>query len=534
MNLVFWCIPICSFSQLNSKIFVDGQFEMEKSFQDTVSLARFVESKKIAWINQGYFFSGLDSIINSNEGFYNLYLHKGVQSNIEVDGFGNKKLYHKLTKYLGSYIDSGYPFASITIDSMFVSGEIMKGKINVFKGPQIRYDSAFFLKPIKSNHKYIYQLLSISPGDLYRESSYTAINDKIERSNFLSLSQPPEISFSGDKARVFLNLEEKTSNSFQGILGLQQKPEGGSSVVGSLDLSFENLFRSGHEFQFNWESFAEASQRLDLYYKHAFFLGARFSPSFRFGLIKQDTSFLTRTTAIGINTFLGSKTQFHVEFEGLNGSLISSDVEFLSERNLADFKRNFYQIGISRGNLSQLNSYVKGSALELYIGAGTKEIERNVSIPSSYYDTLALKTTIFQFSSRFSYQIKIAKRQSIYQDIQIGFLENDEILTNELYRIGGLSTLRGFNEKSFFVSKYALSRLEFRSFFENESFFYAFYDQMIFRRFSGINAPSGIGLGFALATSSGQFSFALASGQSKDQRLSFAELRVHFGFITRF
>ena len=122
----------------------------------------------------------------------------------------------------------------------------------------------------------------------------------------------------------------------------------------------------------------------------------------------------------------------------------------------------------------------------------------------------------------------------IFQDVQIGLLNNKELLTNELYRIGGLSTLRGFNEKNIFASQYALSRVEFRSFFEDDSFIYAFYDQLFFRRSANFDYPLGIGLGFALETTSGQFSFALASGNSKSQSFSFSEMRAHFGFITKF
>ena len=65
-------------------------------------------------------------------------------------------------------------------------------------------------------------------------------------------------------------------------------------------------------------------------------------------------------------------------------------------------------------------------------------------------------------------------------------------------------------------------------------FMYVFYDQLWYRRASNDDAPFGIGLGFVLATSTGQFSFALAGGQSENQNLSFSEVRAHFGFISRF
>lgn len=531
--LLFCFFPYYCLCQINARIHVDGDFLEDVVFTDTLELKNRIESQKMKWIREGFFFSGLDTIIYKRDASY-IYFHKGNEQDLSIAGIKKRRVLEALSKALTSYINHGYPFAIVFLDSIKIENQELKGNIKIKRGPVIRYDSVFFFEKPRTNQNYVHQLLEITPGDLFNESTYQKLENRIERSPFLSLKRPPDISFSKNKARIYLDLLEKTTNSFQGVLGLQQNQTGGTSLVGSLDLSAQNLFRSGHEFQFNWESFAESSQQLDLFYKHAFLLNAKVSPSFRFGLLKQDTTFLTRTTALGISTYLGSKTTLLVEYEGTTGSLISSNEDQLINRNLADFKRNTYQLAFSSGYVSYLSSFNKGLIWEASIGGGTKEIVKNIALANSYYDTIRLKTNFLRIQSRFAYQIKIGKRQSIFQDIQIGVFNNKELLTNELYRIGGLNTLRGFNEKSIFAGQYSLSRFEFRSFFENSSYVYAFYDQLVFKRTTRFSYPLGIGLGFALETSSGQFSFALASGKSKSQRFSFSELRAHFGFITKF
>ena len=109
-----------------------------------------------------------------------------------------------------------------------------------------------------------------------------------------------------------------------------------------------------------------------------------------------------------------------------------------------------------------------------------------------------------------------------------------QLLQNELYRLGGLSSLRGFNEKDIFARHYFLSRMEFRSFFEERSYAYVFYDQLIYQRRDLRDYPFGVGLGFALATSAGQFTFALAVGDSNNQSISFSTMKAHFGYVSRF
>ena len=133
-----------------------------------------------------------------------------------------------------------------------------------------------------------------------------------------------------------------------------------------------------------------------------------------------------------------------------------------------------------------------------------------------------------------AYQLEVAKRQTFFHHIQSGFLQNDQLLKNERYRIGGLTSLRGFNEKNFFVDGYVLSRAEFRSFFEDRSYAYVFYDQLFLSTGAMRDQPFGIGLGFALETSAGQFSFALAMGKSDDQQFAFDNMKAHFGYVSRF
>jgi len=147
---------------------------------------------------------------------------------------------------------------------------------------------------------------------------------------------------------------------------------------------------------------------------------------------------------------------------------------------------------------------------------------------------LSASSNFYRLEGAFAYQARVFKRQAFFHHVTFGFIDNDEILQNELFRVGGLTSLRGFNEKEFFIEQYALSRAEFRSFFEAGSYAYLFYDQMILSRGAFNDAPLGIGLGFALASSAGQFSFALALGDSKSQSLSFETMKAHFGYVSRF
>ncbi|MEQ9006856.1 MAG: hypothetical protein RLP12_03160, partial [Ekhidna sp.] len=340
--------------------------------------------------------------------------------------------------------------------------------------------------------------------------------------------------FKNNKAKVFLDVKEEAASSFQGVLGLQQDANGKASAVGSLELDLQNLFRSGKQFTFSWERFSEQSQRLNVFYKHPFFLDSKISPSFRFDLLKQDTTFLTRKLGLGIHTYIAPRIELALAYEQNKGTLLSTDLNMLEQSGLAGFTRATYSVQFSQGDLFTLGKLKDGVVWRVLSLAGRKEVDRNLNVPDSYYDSLELSTNFYQFESEIAYQVRMLKRQSFFHHISTGFTQNDQLLRNELYRIGGLTSLRGFNEKSVFARHYLLSRAEFRSFFEEESYAYLFYDQMLYQRGSLKDYPSGIGFGFALATSAGQFSFAIGVGHSKDQSISFSTMKAHIGYISIF
>jgi hypothetical protein len=145
-------------------------------------------------------------------------------------------------------------------------------------------------------------------------------------------------------------------------------------------------------------------------------------------------------------------------------------------------------------------------------------------------------------------------------------LGNPYITINDLYRVGGLKTLRGFNELSYFASSYAISTLEYRYFLEELSFFSLFLDyawvqenyktaflatreinvnnQIKYQTYQYIeqknkwNNPIGFGIGMQLfMEKAGILSLAIALGKDTQQNttsVNFRQIKLHFGILTRF
>lgn len=132
----------------------------------------------------------------------------------------------------------------------------------------------------------------------------------------------------------------------------------------------------------------------------------------------------------------------------------------------------------------------------------------------------------------------ISKRSVLKVAIQSGYIANETLFTNELFRLGGLNSLRGHNENVFFASAFGIGSLEYQWYFEPESYFLLFYDQGFLQERTSVSSrfdnPSGVGLGLNFAVSSGSFRLVYALGQSRTEIFSFNRAKIHFGLLSRF
>jgi hemolysin activation/secretion protein len=120
----------------------------------------------------------------------------------------------------------------------------------------------------------------------------------------------------------------------------------------------------------------------------------------------------------------------------------------------------------------------------------------------------------------------------------VGLIRNSTLVVNELYRLGGLATLRGFNENEFYASSFWITQIEGRLFTDQGSFFRVSTDVGYISTRISENVtdffPISIGAGFALTMDNGQFNFMFANGMELGSPINFSNVKVHFGYTALF
>ncbi|MFT6866513.1 MAG: hypothetical protein ACJA08_001344 [Cyclobacteriaceae bacterium] len=531
-----------SWSQ-DCKIYVDSVLVIQSQFKSLYH--RNAETNKLLlnlWKDNYLFAQISDS--SSNE----IYIHKGDKYPFVVGALdeSNKQLINKMGKksispfqhaeaQIKYWSDHGYPFATFHLSGIQKSRDSYTADLMLSKGPFIDFDTLFLVHKIKTDEAYIEKTLDLERGTPFSETSFQSIEKKIARLPYLTLTQTPDIAFENESATVYLEFEERSSNSFEGVVGLLPGQSSGKALItGYLDLELTNLFGSGKGFSFNWNRFASQSQAMEMEYSHPFFLDTRMLIDFGFSLLKQDTSFVNQEWNLSLGTFLGQTGIIKANYTSSNANLITTSQQVISSNNIVDYNRDIYSFSTELNNYDIPFGFKEGLKTYASMAIGQKRIRKNPNVDNQFYDSITLKSNLIKAAFKLKYQQKIHKQLTVYHQLESGLIRNNQVLRNEMFRIGGLRSMRGFNENFFYADQYALSRLEIRQYFERESYFMIFYDQLYYQYESIEDFPLGLGLGLTLSANNSLFNFAMAVGKSRDIPFDLSTAKIHFGYISRF
>ena len=99
-------------------------------------------------------------------------------------------------------------------------------------------------------------------------------------------------------------------------------------------------------------------------------------------------------------------------------------------------------------------------------------------------------------------------------------------MTNELFRIGGANSIRGFNEQSIFTESYTFFNIEYRILTNPTSYLYTITD---FGQFSSINQQKnvlGLGIGYLFNTGNSQINLNASVGKNDSNTIDFKEVKL--------
>ena len=494
-----------------------------------------------AWLYIGpqFFIANLrpgntDPVVLSQAGFKTRYF-----SGVPLNPSGLLELYREILKY---YEDNGYPFASVKLDSIIIHHDTLDAALVTQRGPLINYDSITVKGSTRIRRAYLQNFLEIKPGQLYNESRVVKISGRLREVPFIKEIKPFEIGFTKEKARVILYLEKKKASQFDGIIGVapNSATDGKLLLTGDLNLSLVNAINRGEAFEFRWHKNEPLTQELEIRFNYPFLFNTPFGLDYQFDLLKRDTTFLTLRNHIGLEYLFRSDHILKAYIEFMNSSLLGTQgLESTTDPpSYADISISSYGLEYFLSLLDYRYNPRKGIMIRGNASFGNKTIRKNPSVNPELYDSIDLRNNIYKSLLDISLHVPLLRRATLLFRTQNGYLYNDHLFENELFRIGGLRSLRGFDEQSIYASSYSIMTAEFRYLFEQNSYFSFFWNGAWYERNTTTeyisDAPWGFGAGLSFQTGAGVFSVFYALGKQFDNPFDLKSAKVHFGYSSLF
>ena len=452
--------------------------------------------------------------------------------------YNPRQLDELCTKILSAYENNGYPFASVFLDSVDIQQSNISLKLYCSPGLRVQMDSLTVIGDLKISRKFLESFLDLKAGSIYNASTLKNLEKRLNELSFLQSAQAPKLTFYADKARLNLVLEKRNASQFEGILGfLPDNNTGKLQLTGDLNLHLKNAFRSGESLGFSFKGLPGKSRELNLHTNLAELFSTRMGIGLSFNLFKQDSSFQNVDARAGINYRI-KKGYLNFFVSTRSGSpIVSTQVNEVELPSYASLKVVSYGVGWMYNTLNSSVPSSRGIFIQLNAEAGRKKIATS-SIPQEIVDRFQLRSSQYRVESTAQVYFPLSKRGVLKLGNQTGLLLGKDFFENELYRVGGFSTLRGFDEQSILATNFSVFSSEYRFMIEKQSFLFAFINQGLINyhtiKISSNDKPQGVGAGISLETRAGMFSLAYALGKQKDNPLNLQRGKIHFGLTTLF
>ena len=544
--------------------------------KDSLSFLSELQSDLISLWSDGYMMANIDTVLSDGStiearvyigdqySFGNVNVSNEFLGIVSAAGLKNIKWNNKtlsqdlLSQYsetLLTYLENnGYPFATVKMDSTSIIDGVINTNLRIRKNTFVPFDSLAIIGDIDIREGYMSRYLDIKAEDPYSRSKINDIKKRIDDLTFLELDSVPLIKFANNEAQIQLFLKEKKASRFDFLIGVLPSTEGGEkkfSIIGEFTGEMYNKLGQGEYIFANIQSRPE-TKVLDVRFKYPYLFDLPLGIDFKAGIFFNE-KFRETVWDAGILYQFTNGSSLKASWNNRTSRLIEIDTASIKNSrrlpNQLDISYNGGGLEYSYRDLDYRFNPTKGWEVRLNTTLGLKKIIRNNTIEelnsddldfSLAYDTLKLST--LQTESQISAAVYIPAFNigTFKLGLEGGLQYNEErIYDNELYRIGGNSLLRGFDEQSILASIYAVNTAEFRLLLDRNSYLsFPFIDYGLTRiSIDGEeqwDTALSIGLGINFSTPAGIFNVSFAAGRRLGNPIDFGNTKIHFGYVSLF
>lgn len=534
-----------------------------KEFQDTLALKKEINSICFSLINEGYITASLDSLQHDSLNYkafisigkkftwvnlmYNQ-IHEDVITKLGYNEhffskrpFKYNELAQLMEKLISYYENNGYPFALAKLDSIQIDSQQISAQLVIEKNIFIQLDSLIIEGNAAINEKFLTRYLNIKNGMPYNEASFQSISKKINQLPFLFETKPAILKLTNKQNKLFLFLDKKNASQFDGIVGILPDEKGKTIFTGDVKIKLVNaVLKNGETFDINWRRLQTETQDLKARVIYPYLFGLPIGVDYNIKLYKKDTTFIDVGNTLAFNYYYSGLNYIKTFYKQRNANLISTSglIGLTVLPEYADITTKSYGLGFFYEKLDYKFNPKKGISINTQGSIGSRIIKKNPKLNDAAYTNVALNSSQYQLEGDVTGFIKLHKNNILKLSAQYATLFGNTIYKNELYRIGGLRTLRGFDEESIYASTYFIPTIEYRFLFEKNSNLFVFIEGAWYENKSNNlnikDTPISLGAGINFDTKAGIFNLGYALGNQFRNGFDLRTGKIHAGLTALF
>lgn len=430
----------------------------------------------------------------------------------------------QLRRLLGHAENNGFPFASVQLLGLEMDSNTLAGRLAVNRGPLIRYGRIRIEGDAPIKDRWLERYLGLVPGAVYSQKQIDAVGRQLRALPFLVEQSPAQQYFFNEQSELYLFLSRRRVNSFEGMLGLFPNTAGNRvTLMGDLNLQLYSVLRQGEQLGFQFRSLQAGTQDLRIRLSWPFLFRSPLGAEGEFQLFRRDSTFLELKARLALPYHLGGADWLRAYTEQSRYSLLRAQ----PLPGLGGVSGSLFGLEYQRFRLDRAVDPLEGYRYRIGFGAGNRVRAATAEQPefrSAQWIATAEAEGYWRWSPRWV----------LAAEGQLRWWESDSIYTNELARLGGFRTLKGFDEASILASAYLWFNVEQRFLLDQTSWLYLFYNAAILKNAALGQAysdrPFGFGAGLSFRNRGGVFSVAYALGSERGNPIQLRSAKVHLGY----
>lgn len=444
-----------------------------------------------------------------------------------------------IQRLLDRYETAGHPLAHIRVAETHLSAKqtpSLRLTLRVEEGPALWLQRIEVLDGARTTSDLLAHLAGLKIGQPLRGYDPNVIRRRLQEHDLFEKVETPKLRVAADGgATLRIPIEESAPGAFNAALGYlpPSQTRDSGQLVGTGRLLLKHLFGGGRTAEFSLDRRPGRTSIFDVSVADPYLLGLPLRVSARFRGEQRDSTYGERVYQLEGGYRLGSGLEVtaNLSREGVRPG--PAGTQFLDARQqIPRAKTLFYGVGVRYRQLDRPQNPRRGVSIDIQLSQGHKN--RRLRRLTATGDTTRVTDSFRQerLQGRMRTYFPIFDRQVFAFGADGSVLLSRDYDRSDLLRLGGATSLRGYDEDRFLGNVVARGLVEYRLHVDRASYAHVFYDLGYVARpeLDAMTATQGwhpgYGLGMSLQTEIGRVSATYALNP---RMRSPASGRVHLG-----